>query len=50
MSDPLNYLSLAIEMGKYPDFILSTGCDMPENTHVANIRTFFQPVRDFYNG
>ena len=34
----------------YPNFVLSSGCDMPPKTPWENINAFFAAVRDFYKG
>jgi uroporphyrinogen decarboxylase len=34
---------------KYPNFIVSSGCDIPPHTPWANIEAFFETVNEFYN-
>ncbi len=34
----------------YPNFVLSSGCDMPPKTPWENINAFFAAAEDFYNG
>ncbi len=34
---------------KYPNFVLSSGCDMPPKTPWENINAFFAAAEDFYN-
>ena len=34
----------------YPNFVLSSGCDMPPKTPWENINAFFAAVKDFYKG
>ena len=34
---------------KYPNFVLSSGCDMPPKTPWENINAFFAATKDFYN-
>ena len=33
---------------KYPNFVISSGCDIPPMTDWENIRAFFRAVEDFY--
>ncbi|MBQ4274377.1 MAG: methylcobamide--CoM methyltransferase, partial [Clostridia bacterium] len=33
----------------YPNFVLSSGCDMPPKTPWENINAFFAAAKDFYN-
>lgn len=35
---------------KYPNFVLSSGCDMPPKTPWENINAFFAAAEDFYKG
>jgi Uroporphyrinogen-III decarboxylase len=35
---------------KYPNFIISSGCDIPPSAPWANIDAFFNAVRDYYAG
>ena len=32
---------------KYPNFVLSSGCDTPPNTPLANIDAFFEALQEF---
>ena len=41
-------LALLSACGNYPNFIISSGCDIPPLSSWANIDAFFQAVRDFY--
>lgn len=34
--------------GKYPNFVISSGCDIPPMTPLENIQAFFDTVEDFY--
>jgi uroporphyrinogen decarboxylase len=34
----------------YPNFVLSSGCDMPPKTPWENINAFFAAAEDFYKG
>jgi len=36
---------LLAEMAPYPNFILSTGCDLPQETPTANIAAFMEAGR-----
>lgn len=36
------------KMEKYPNFILSTGCDLPQETPIENIETFMKAGRDYH--
>jgi uroporphyrinogen decarboxylase len=38
---------LLASMKNFPEFILSTGCDLPENTPIANIKAFFLAAREY---
>jgi len=38
------------ECGKYPNFIISSGCDIPPASPWENIDAFFAAVTDFYKG
>lgn len=42
-------LSILNECGQYPNFIISSGCDIPPMSKWENIDAFFQAVSDFYN-
>lgn len=35
-------------MEPYPNFILSTGCDLPQETPIENIKAFMQAGRDYH--
>ncbi len=37
------------ECCKYPNFVISSGCDIPPTTSWDNIEAFFQAVDEFYN-
>ena len=39
--------SLLEEMNPYPDFILSTGCDLPQETPEANIKAFIETGKNY---
>lgn len=39
-------LSLAQAVRPYPNFIISSGCDLPPGTPIANLDAFYQAVRD----
>jgi uroporphyrinogen decarboxylase len=39
--------SLLREMDRYPNFVLSTGCDLPQETPIANIRAFMEAGRSW---
>lgn len=41
-------LSILKECAPYPNFIISSGCDIPPRTPWANIDAFFAAVKDFY--
>jgi uroporphyrinogen decarboxylase len=41
-------LSLLNKCSKYPNFVLSSGCDIPPNTPWDNIDAFFAAVSEFY--
>ena len=34
----------------YPNFVLSSGCDMPPKTPWENINAFFAAAEEFYRG
>lgn len=34
---------------RYPNFVISSGCDIPPMTPIENIEAFFQAVEEFYN-
>lgn len=37
------------ENGKYANYLLSTGCDIPPSASWENIRSFFQAAKDYYD-
>jgi uroporphyrinogen decarboxylase len=41
-------LELLNRCNKYPNFIISTGCDIPPMTNLENISMYFETVTDFY--
>ena len=41
--------SVLKDCAKYPNFIISSGCDIPPKTKWSNIDSFFKAVRDFYS-
>jgi uroporphyrinogen decarboxylase len=41
---------LMAECAAYPNFVPSSGCDMPPLTPWENINAFFRAVEDFYEG
>lgn len=45
-----NTLALLKRCGKYPNFIISSGCDIPPETSIGNIQAFFNAVDDYYAG
>lgn len=53
MSLPLRMYELTTELlektKKYPNFIISSGCDTPPNVPQANIEAFYKAVSDFNN-
>jgi uroporphyrinogen decarboxylase len=42
-------LTLLNECIQYPNFVISTGCDIPLKTKWENIDTFFEATNDFYD-
>ncbi len=42
-------LSLLNECNKYPNFVISTGCDIPPMSKWENIDAFFAAVKEFYD-
>ncbi len=40
--------ALLNDCGKYPNFILSSGCDIPPLTPWKNIQAFFRAAKDYY--
>ena len=43
-------LTLLEKCSKYPNFVLSSGCDIPPMTPWQNIDAFFAAVKEFYEG
>jgi uroporphyrinogen decarboxylase len=41
-------LALLDRCAKYPNFVLSSGCDMPPMTPWENIDAFFGAVKEYY--
>ena len=41
-------LSLLERCSKYPNFVLSSGCDIPPMTPWDNIKAFFDASKEFY--
>ena len=41
-------LELLERCSKYPNFVISSGCDMPPQTPIENIEAFFNAVAEFY--
>lgn len=41
---------LVREMSPFPNFVLSTGCDLPQETPIENIRAFMQAGRRYRKG
>jgi uroporphyrinogen decarboxylase len=39
--------SLLRSMDSYPNFVLSTGCDLPEDVPLENIAAFMQTGREY---
>ena len=42
--------ALLARCSKYPNFVPSSGCDIPPHAKWENIDAFFAAVRDFYEG
>ncbi len=42
-------LELLERCGKYSNFVISSGCDIPPMTPLANLQAFFDAVEEFYN-
>jgi uroporphyrinogen decarboxylase len=42
-------LGILNECGRYPNFVISSGCDIPPLSKWENIDAFFAAVREFYN-
>ena len=42
-------LALLEKMRKYPNFVLSSGCDTPPHTPLENIDAFFDALAEFNN-
>lgn len=40
--------ALLRDCGKYPNFVLSSGCDIPPRTPWENIDAFFRAAKDYY--
>lgn len=36
--------------GSYPNFVIASGCDIPPETSLENIQSFFDAVDEFYSG
>ena len=34
---------------KYPNFVISSGCDIPSQTPMENLEAFFETVKEFYS-
>lgn len=41
-------LALMARCSKYPNFVISSGCDIPPSTPLENLDAFFQAAEDFY--
>lgn len=41
-------LELLKRCGKYPNFVIASGCDIPPMTSMENIQAFFDAVEEFY--
>lgn len=41
--------SLLKQLSRYPNWVISSGCDIPPMTPLTNIDKFFQTVNEFYN-
>ena len=41
-------LSLLSVCGKYPNFVIASGCDIPPMTSLENIQAFFDAVEEYY--
>ena len=35
---------------EYPNFVLSSGCDVPPHTDLKNIDAFYEALKDFNDG
>ena len=42
-------LELLERCGKYPNFVIASGCDIPPMTPMENIQAFFDTVEEYYN-
>lgn len=42
-------LELLETCGKYPNFVISSGCDIPPQTPIENIQAFFDAVEEYYH-
>ncbi len=40
-------LALLNDLGDYPNFVLSSGCDIPPLTPWQNIRAFFKAAKEY---
>lgn len=45
----LDYLELLGSGSKYPNFVLSSRCDIPPMSPLENIQAFFDAADEFYN-
>jgi uroporphyrinogen decarboxylase len=43
-------LDLLAKCGKYPNFVISSGCDIPPLSSWNNIEAFFAAVSEYYSG
>ena len=43
-------LDLMLKCSKYPNFVVSSGCDIPPLSDWKNIEAFFAAVKEFYSG
>ena len=41
-------LALMEQCGKYPNFVISSGCDIPPMTSLENLQAFFDAVNEFH--
>ena len=42
-------LYLLEKMSDYPNFVLSSGCDIPPHVSIRNIHSFYKALRDYNN-
>ena len=42
-------LSLLSACGRYPNFVIASGCDIPPMTPLENIQAFFDAVEEYYS-